>query len=52
MEATAEYYKQQIAKSELLAVYYSGRCAWLKGAQVAKWGGIPGMTSWSEDPLG
>lgn len=44
-EATAKYYKQQIAKSELLAVHYSGR--W----EVAKRGGIPGVTAWSEIPV-
>ena len=24
----------------------------MKGAQVVKWGKIPGVTGWSEDPLG
>ena len=50
MEATAKYYKQQIIKPELSEVCYSGGHAWLKGAQVAKWGRIPDVTAWSQDP--
>ena len=45
MEAIAKYYKQWSAKSELVEVCYSGGIAWLKGAQVAKQGGIPGVTA-------
>ena len=52
METTAKYYKQWSTKSELLEVCYHRRHAWLEGAQVAKQGGIPGVTTWSEDPLG
>ena len=28
------------------------KCAWLKGTQVVKWGRIPAVTAWSEDPMG
>ena len=52
VEATAKCYKEQNTKSELLEVCHSGGCAWLTGAQVAKWGRIPGVTAWSDDPLG
>lgn len=51
-EATVNYYRQWSATLELLEVCYSGGCAWLKGAQAVKWGGIPGVTPWFEDPLG
>lgn len=51
MEVTTKYYKQQSTIPELLEVHYHGRCAWLKGAQVMKQGGVPGGTPWSEDPL-
>lgn len=38
-------------KSEHLEFCYGEECAWLKGAQMAKQGRIPGMTTRSEDLL-
>jgi len=52
MAAIARYWKMQSTKSEPLEVCYYLECTWLKGTQVAKMGGIPGMTVWSEEPLG
>lgn len=52
MEATAKYYKQWGAKSELIQVPLTEGCAWLNGAQMATWGRIPGVTVWSKDPMG
>lgn len=49
-EVTTKYYKQQSTKSELLEVCYSGVHLWLKGAQAAKWAGIPDGTAWYRDP--
>lgn len=51
-ELPTKYYKQWGTKSDHLKVQYHEGCAWLKGAQVVKWGGIPGVTPWFEDPLG
>ena len=45
-------YKPWSAKSELLEVSYSSRCAWLRGARVEKQSRIPGVIPWSEDLLG
>lgn len=39
-EATAKYYKQLSAESQLLEVCYYGGHPWLKGAQMVKQGGI------------
>jgi len=46
-----KYYKQRSAKLELIELYQSAVCPWLKCAQV-KQGGIPGVTVWSQDPRG
>lgn len=51
-ESTTKYYKQWSVKSEFTEVCYHGACACLKGAWVARWRGIPGVTGRSEDPLG
>ena len=52
MKATRKYYKWWSAKLELLELCYHGERAWLKGAQGVKWGGILGVTLWSEAILG
>ena len=48
-EATAKYYKEQSPTLTLLEVCYSGGRAWPKGSEA---GGIPGMTTQSQDPQG
>lgn len=52
MDTTTKYYKQGSGKSELSEVYYCGGHAWLKGAQVANWSGVPGVTACTEGSLG
>ena len=51
-EATTRIYKQRSTKSELSEVCCSGGRAWPTGAQLVKWGRIPGVTLWSDNPLG
>ena len=53
-----KYYKQWNTKSELFLqknkkkkeLFLQWKIPWSKGAQVAKWGGIPGGTVWSWIP--
>ena len=51
-EVTTKYYKQQSTKPELLKVCYSEGHHWIKGAEVAKQGGILHGKAWSQDPRG
>lgn len=39
------------AKSAFLQACYHGGHTWLKGARVTRWGRIPEITAWSENPL-
>lgn len=49
-EATAKYYKR-VQIGTFRSMLSLGICL-AEGAQVVKWGGIPGVTAWSRDPLG